>query len=115
MRQLISTYSQEDEKEIVGQICNDRPFRMKNLCMFLFGLLTGLNVTAQIPDMSKSLLSPNAASLGIYGEIPVSLYTGTPDISIPLFEIENINLPVTLNYHASGVRPDQQTGWVGSG
>ena len=32
--------------------------------------------------------SPNASSLGIYGNIPVGHYTGIPEIKIPLYEIE---------------------------
>jgi len=31
--------------------------------------------------------SPNVASLGKYSDIPVSLNTGIPEISIPLYEI----------------------------
>lgn len=66
----------------------------------------------EIPD---AIPSPNAASLGTYGIIPVSLYTGTPDISIPLytFESRGLKLPVTLRYDASGVKVNQLPGWLG--
>ncbi|UYQ94804.1 hypothetical protein MKQ68_06830 [Chitinophaga horti] len=60
--------------------------------------------------------SPEAASLGKYGVWPVSQYTGTPGISIPIYEI-NINgfkLPVSLSYHASGVKIDEKASWVGT-
>lgn len=72
---------------------------------------------AQIPEMPKAMLSPNAASLGLYGEIPVSHFTGTPSIEIPLYEVNDgvINFPISLSYHASGVRPDQHPGWTGMG
>lgn len=72
---------------------------------------------AQIPSIPKAILSPNAANLGIYGEIPVSHFTGTPSIRIPLYELEtnHLNIPITLSYHASGVRPDQRPSWVGLG
>lgn len=72
---------------------------------------------AQIPTTPKAVLSPNAANLGLYGEIPVSHFTGTPSIEIPLYELktEYLNLPISLSYHASGVRPDQRPGWVGMG
>ena len=43
---------------------------------------------AQIPDASKSLLSPNAAALGEYGEVPVSLFTGVPQIEIPIYTLQ---------------------------
>ena len=61
--------------------------------------------------------SPNAASLGKFGEVPVNLFTGTPDISIPVHTMSygNIKLPLTMRYHSSSVKPGQQPGWVGSG
>jgi YD repeat-containing protein len=61
--------------------------------------------------------SPNAASLGKFGEVPVNLFTGTPDISIPLYTLSygKINVPIALRYNAASVKPGQQPGWVGSG
>ena len=74
-------------------------------------------ISAQIPGAPKNLLSPNAASLGQYGEIPISLFTGTPSINIPLHELKygQVTVPIALSYHASGIRPDQHPGWVGLG
>lgn len=76
-----------------------------------------LFVSSQTQFEPKSLLSPNAASLGEYGSIPVSLYTGTQNISIPIHEIivGNHKIPITLNYHSGGVRVEQLPGWVGLG
>ncbi len=61
--------------------------------------------------------SPNAASLGKFGEIPVSLYTGIPSISIPLFSLTegDIRLPISLSYHAGGVKVEEEASWVGLG
>lgn len=61
--------------------------------------------------------SPTAASLGTYGDVPVSYYTGTPNISIPLYEIKtnNHSLPITLSYNSSSVRVAQDASWVGLG
>lgn len=61
--------------------------------------------------------SPTAASLGKYGDFPVTLSTGTPNISIPLHEIsENaISIPISLSYHASGAKVDELASWVGLG
>ena len=72
---------------------------------------------SQLPQSPASVLSPNAASLELYGDVPVSYYTGVPEISIPLYNIScyNFQLPISLSYHASGVRPDQRPGWVGLG
>ncbi|GAB4494716.1 MAG: hypothetical protein OHK0019_21870 [Saprospiraceae bacterium] len=62
-------------------------------------------------------IPPNPASLGKYGDIPVSHYTGVPDISIPIYTFTegNISLPITLSYHASGIRLEEVASWVGLG
>lgn len=61
--------------------------------------------------------APNAAGLVQYVDCPVSYYTGTPEISIPLYEIDaqGVKIPITLTYHASGVRVAQEATWVGLG
>jgi len=61
--------------------------------------------------------SPTAASLGKYGEWPVNYYTGTPNISIPIYEIRsgNLSLPISLNYHAGGIKVEDVSSWVGTG
>lgn len=66
---------------------------------------------------SLPYLSPEAASLGKYGEIPVSEYTGVPDIRIPLHTVKagDLELPIALTYHASGIKVAQEATWVGLG
>jgi YD repeat-containing protein len=61
--------------------------------------------------------SPNASSLGRYGEIPVSKSTGIPSINIPLFEIKDrgIIVPISISYHAGGIRVADEASWVGLG
>lgn len=90
---------------------------MKKIIFIIFQFIIPLSVYAQIPKESVSMLSPNAASLGVYGEVPVSLFTGIPQIEIPLYEIKtgNHSIPITLSYHGGGVRPDQHPGWAGMG
>src|SRR4029079_11571256 len=78
--------------------------------------------TISINSFSQSLYppkveSPNVASLGKFGEVPVNMFTGMPDISIPIHTMSygRINVPITIRYHAASVKPAQQPGWVGSG
>jgi len=61
--------------------------------------------------------SPNAASLGKFGDIPVSPYTGATDVSIPVYTIEakGVSVPVGLSYHTGGIRLAEEAGWVGLG
>ncbi|MCG8373396.1 MAG: hypothetical protein MI700_07680, partial [Balneolales bacterium] len=64
-----------------------------------------------------SFQSPEAYSLGKYGDIPVSLYTGVPDISIPLYALTDgeVSVPISLSYHAGGIRVEEKASWVGLG
>ncbi|WP_118976579.1 RHS repeat domain-containing protein [Taibaiella koreensis] len=59
--------------------------------------------------------SENAAALTRGGIVPVNFSTGQPNISIPLHTVSyyGINIPIGLNYDASGVRVDQHPTWVG--
>src|SRR6185503_15830491 len=72
---------------------------------------------AQTGSLRVTTPSPTAASLGKYGDVPVSLYTGVPDISIPIFTAKGhtLELPITLRYHASGIRVEEIGGWAGIG
>ena len=62
-------------------------------------------------------LTPNAKSFQRYGDIPVTLYTGTPNITIPLgnFTDGHLTLPFSLSYHSSGIRVEDHPGWTGLG
>lgn len=61
--------------------------------------------------------SPNAASLGKFGEVPVDKSTGIPSIEVPLLSIKEggIEVPISLNYHAGGVKVQEEASWVGLG
>jgi hypothetical protein len=61
--------------------------------------------------------APNAGALGKYGDIPVSYFTGVPDISIPIHTVTEgpVSLPIALNYHASGIKVSEMASWVGMG
>jgi hypothetical protein len=78
--------------------------------------VTNLAITNPIPIISSIVPpSPEAAALGKYGNVPVSLYTGTPNITIPIYEVKSkdISVPINLSYHASGVKVDEISSSVG--
>jgi YD repeat-containing protein len=92
---------------------------MKKYLLFQFLLLLLFNLsTAQSPGLSKVIPpSPTASSLAQYADVPVSNYTGVPNISIPLIDVKSgkIELPITVNYHASGIKVAEEASWVGLG
>lgn len=88
----------------------------QNVLLLVIGVLSFHVLLGQeMPNIIPP--SPNAASLGIYGDIPVSKYNGTPNIGIPLFNIKSgeIEMPISLSYHAAGVKVAQEASWVGLG
>lgn len=71
----------------------------------------------QFPFLNVISPSPEAASLGRYGEIPVSLSTGTASFDIPIYEVVSgtLKVPVKLSYHSSGVKVNDIASSVGIG
>lgn len=72
------------------------------------------------PSLSKiTPPAPNAAALGKFGDIPVGLATGIPQINVPIYSFHNadksLSLDVRLDYHAGGVRVDEMASNVGIG
>ncbi len=61
--------------------------------------------------------SPNAASLMKFGDIPVSYYTGSAGVSVPIYTVQSgdITVPITLSYNTTGIRLSEEASWVGLG
>lgn len=91
---------------------------MKKIYVLLFPLfLLQVVVFAQSVSKNLSLASPNAASLGVFGEFPAISATGVPNIYIPIYDIKHngIVIPIALQYNNNLVKPDLHPGWVGLG
>jgi hypothetical protein len=93
--------------------------RRASAAVSLAALLTVSSIAAQQPanQMHPTVPSPTAASLGKFGDIPISYFRGLPQISIPLVTAKGrtLELPISLNYHASGIKAEEIGGWVGMG
>lgn len=87
----------------------------------IIAILSGMTITAMekdpVPQNPTAAMSPNARSFQRYGDIPVSLYTGTPSINIPLATLREgeLSLPIELSYHSGGIKADEHPGWTGLG
>jgi len=75
--------------------------------------------STQVTYNLKSMMatSPEAAMLGRFGDVPIGYYTGTADISIPLYTIkeDGLEIPIVLSYHSSGFKVEDQATNVGLG
>ncbi len=74
-----------------------------------------INQNTMLPDVMPA--NPAAFQFMKYGEIPVDTYTGTPDISIPIYNLKTkaLDIPIILRYHANGIRVNEEASWVGLG
>jgi len=98
---------------------------MKKISLFFFlAIGWGLALAQTAPINPTNFIrtdlipaSPNASSIGKYGEVPMNLSTGSANYSIPIFTVtgNELSLPITLNYSYDGYKPSQPVGWVGLG
>jgi len=89
---------------------------MKKKSLFSLIVLFSWIFTAQeLPTIIPP--SPEATSLAKFIEIPVSHYTGLPNITIPIHTIHQsgMNIPVSLSYHARGIQVSEISSRVGLG
>ncbi|PQV44585.1 YD repeat-containing protein [Jejuia pallidilutea] len=61
--------------------------------------------------------SPEVASFGKFSEVPISHYTGLPNISVPFtsFSVGEKSFPVSLSYHARGIKVEEIASRAGIG
>lgn len=72
----------------------------------------------QVPNtLAPDPISPEVASIARYGNVPVGLYTGQPNVSFTLYEIDNgyVKVPITLAYNYNGFKLEDYPGWAGLG
>ena len=75
-------------------------------------------VSAQwLTEKIRQAPSPDASSLGNFVNFPVAQSSGLIPISVPLSELKTdmLSMPISLSYHGSGVRVEQEAGNVGMG
>ena len=75
---------------------------MKKIGIILFCILLSFEIKSQLAtELSQAPVivpsSPTAASLALFVDYPISHYTGIPNISIPVYNIniDNFTMPIT--------------------
>jgi YD repeat-containing protein len=94
----------------------------KNL-FFILMLCISIKTVGQIANDPNKFLpnivppSPVAYDLGKYGNVPVGMFTGSPNLNIPIYTYKTTNLevPIAMFYGSNGVRVDEISSNVGQG
>lgn len=86
----------------------------------LFMLFFAIKSFSQIDKFNTSNLhpvSPAASQFVKYTEVPISEYTGLPNIAIPIYtiEVDGFKFPIQATYHAQGIRVTQEASSIGLG
>src|SRR5690349_16714130 len=93
--------------------------RMRKALLSLFFLCFGFVTKAQqkLPAFNYVPQAPTTEAFTRYGDIPVDLSTGVTSINIPIYTLsENgINIPISISYHASGIKVHDIASPVGLG
>lgn len=74
-------------------------------------------VDAQFSSRFQDPKTPEVYQMQKYGKQDITLYTGRPNINIPLFSIQygQINLPFKMSYTSNGIRGDEEASRIGLG
>ena len=90
---------------------------MKWFYLFVFCVLSTPVLYAQSTPVQMIPPPPTAYALGKYGDVPVSLYTGVPDISVPVYTLtdHDVSVNISLSYHGSGIKVDEVASFAGLG
>ncbi len=91
-----------------------KPFILLFLLIWIPSLYSYAQSGGGLPSIPPS---PEAAAFAKYGQYPVDKNTGVVKIDIPLYTIKSgeLELPISISYHASGIKVDEIASWVGLG
>jgi len=91
---------------------------MRKIIRIVFSILPIICI-GQNKDYVQNIVpqTPEVSSLLKNFETPVSLNTGIPNISIPIYTIEegDISLDLAISYNSSGISVGEKATWVGLG
>lgn len=92
--------------------------RIRFATLLLFSLLAITSKAQTMQSLAPSIpTSPQAASIKQHGDFEISYFTGVPDISIPLFELNHYGykLPLALKYSPQPIKPGYNYDVFGQG
>ena len=110
-------YSNKSSCENVIKSIKNNVLLKKSFIFFFFLVFSLLGFSQDNEKIVPDFASPEIASFMKYEDINVSKYTGTPNISIPVYTLTDgeVVIPINLRYHASGIKVEEEASWVGLG
>ncbi|MFK8101596.1 MAG: hypothetical protein AB8G15_03695 [Saprospiraceae bacterium] len=105
-----------------ARVCSDFSFAGYFLFLCCLSILFPANLYAQDlgagfnPEASVPA-APEVASLGKYGDVPVSNYSGIANIDVPLYTVKSkdISVPISISYFSNGLMVSEEASWTGLG
>ncbi len=78
---------------------------------------TGHEILTNQVGSNLNIQSPQGLSFTMHGNQKISMFTGQPEISIPLYSYQDpdFTIPLSIEYNMSGFMPNQKEGVVGLG
>lgn len=92
----------------------------KIICMALLCLasthLSAQNILGK-PVTDYSSQAPSVTEMQKYIDVPVSYFTGTTNIIVPVHTVtsKTLSIPLTLSYHSGGIKAEDEAPYVGAG
>jgi hypothetical protein len=85
--------------------------------IFIYFLFSINCLFAQYSYKFQNPKTPEVYQIEKYGNPDISLYTGTPNINIPLYNIKygQIEVPLQISYNSNGIRGDEEASSIGLG
>jgi len=89
------------------------------LCLVLRGAFAQVANPTTAETFQPDLLpqSPEAEAMVKNAVLPVTLYSGMADVSVPIYTIKtrNLSVPISLSYNYNGFKPAEMASYVGLG
>lgn len=97
------------------------------LVIIIFFIIRGNAVFSQTPVTNVNAnqtyvninmpRTPESSAFEKYGTFSVNEFSGTTNISIPIYTLQSrhLQVPITLSYQPTGIRVNQEASWVGLG
>lgn len=75
------------------------------------------SINGSLPNGTQPAPSPEGGNSNRFQDVSVNLYTGSAAVPIPLYNLRDgaLQVPISLDFNASGIKADEIASWAGLG